>query len=178
MKKTSDKTETKVEKIAPKLQAAITGLLELYDHCADLLGKSKQAALDRVRAYVQGNRDKWQEVATGLKDHTGYAKLKAEDKQRASNNLRYLRQVVGVKARPTVKRGKASKPVTEIDLQALADKHDKVILPDTGRTPNERAALINQVLTALDNALGCTRADTIELILTVTRSNGAKKQAA
>lgn len=177
--KTSKAEKTETKKIAPKLEAAITGLYELYGHCADLLGKGKQAALDRVRSYVQGNRDKWAEVATGLKDHIGYADLKADEKQRASNNLRYLRQIVGVKARPTVKRG--TRPAASsavIDAQDVADKYDRVILPDTGKTQRERLALVQQVLTALDNAFGSTRAETIELVLLATQQNGQKKQAA
>jgi hypothetical protein len=180
--KTTDKAKQKTadkKPISKNLQAAITGLFELYGHCAVLLGTGKKAALDRVRSYVHGNRERWQEVATGLKDHIRYADMKPDDKQRASNNLRYLRSIVGVAARPTTKRGKKPEHAgkSPIDTQDIANRDGRVILPETGKTQNERYALIGQVLTALDNALGTSRAETVELILLATQQRGARKAA-
>ena len=56
-----------------------------------------------------------------------------------------------------------------------------VPVPEIGNTENEKLALVMQVMTALDNALGTTREETIALIIKaaeVTETKTKKNKAA
>jgi len=188
MNKKIDKKVKETKPVNTLLTAAIGGLTEMLNKVSEtvnvLFGKqAKSNALKRVQAYVRpGEREdyeRWIEVADGLKKHIGYADLKAIERQRASGSIRYLRQIVGVNARPTAPRvNKKIKPeIRAVTLDDLAEKNTRVILPKSGKTQNERIALVKQVLTALDNAFGTSRHDTLELILIATADqSGVKKQ--
>jgi hypothetical protein len=88
-----------------------------------------------------------------------------------SDTLRNFREQLGVKPRKTKKRKTATGAAPE-------DKSASVTLPEVGKTDNERLALVMQVLTALDNALGTTRNETLALIVQVADSDRAKENKA
>jgi hypothetical protein len=173
-----EKTSKTEEKKNPRLEAAIGGLSELYDGCSSAIASmlntaAKKAALKRAQDYISGKYDRWVEVRDGLKKHVGYDDMKKDERERVTNNLRYLRQIVGVAARPTKKR---IPPKIQSDSDDNANSNSaRVILPDVGTAQNERLALVNQVLTALDEAFACDRSETVELILLATQQAGKEK---
>lgn len=140
-------------KMAGTIESAIARLFDKSD---------KQAVVSAVKEYVKpGTLDdykRYMQVARGVKDQLDYEVMPDDNKAHLNDMLRRFREKLEVKARKTKKR-KTSQHVASADDNASA-----VTLPAIGKTPHERNALIFQVLTALDNALGTTREQTLALI--------------
>jgi hypothetical protein len=155
------------------MKNALKMLGMLYAHCADLLGKGRKAALAVIKLHCKGNRKKWQALVVEFRKAQGYSKLSTLDKERFNNNLRYLRCIVGIKARKRMVKAKV-KLEKPSDSDSDSDSA-KVILPALGKmTDKVKMQLARQVLTALDSAYGCQRSETFDLLLRVQVEDNAK----
>jgi hypothetical protein len=151
-----------VVKMASIVKSAIARLFDKTD---------KNAVIHAVTAYVKpGTADDYRrftQVANGVKDEMHFDVMDDDEKAHLSDTLRNFREKLGVKARKTKKRGKRGGGNTD-------DKSASVILPEIGSTENEKLALVMQVMTALDSALGTTREETIALIIKAAEATETK----
>ncbi len=185
MKKKTKKTDKQIAKSdAEKAQQAIalskaidamTGMYGTVKTCiARLFDKSEKTAVyktvsDYVKPGTDDDRKRAMQVCNGVKDQLNYDVMDKAEQAALNSTLREFREKLGVKARKTKKRKTAS---TSTD-----DKSASVILPEVGKTDNERIALVMQVMTALDSALGTTRQETIALIIKAAEVSKAETKA-
>lgn len=185
MKKKTKKTEAQIVKSdAEKAQAAIAlskaidAMTDMYGtvktHIARLFDKSEKTAVykavaDYVKPGTDDDRKRAMQVCSGVKDQLDYDHMIESEQAALNSTLREFREKLGVKARKTKKRKAAS--------ASADDKSASVILPDIGNTEHEKLALVMQVMTALDNALGTTRQETIALIIKAAEVNKAETKA-
>ncbi len=157
------------EKIDQALETAISGLAELSDSLETLIdGNGKKAALQRVMDYVRpasaGAVERWNAVKSGLKARMKYGDLKSIERQRLTGRIRYLRGLLGIVAR----KRKTVVKVPPTMPPELAEASGRVILPELAvKNQNGRKAMVLAVLTALDQAFGCERKETLALIASV-----------
>jgi len=155
---------------------AMTGMYQTVKTAiARLFDKSEKTAVykavsDYVKPGTLDDRKRAMQVCNGVKDQLSYEVMTEAEKAALNSTLREFREKLGVKARKTKKRKHTS--------ASAEDKSASVILPDIGKTEHEKLALVMQVLTALDNALGTTRNETLELIVQVADSDRAKENKA
>jgi hypothetical protein len=161
------KSDSEKAQQALALGAAIDAVVEMAGVVKSaiqrLFDKSdKKAVYLTVTAYVKPGTDedykRYTQVAAGVKDVMHFNVMPDGEKAHLSDMLRNFREKLGVKARKTKKRKTATGA-------APKDRGASVILPEVGKTDNERIALVMQVMTALDNALGTTRQETVALII-------------
>jgi hypothetical protein len=138
---------------------------------ARLFDKSEKEAIykivsDYVKPGTDDDRKRAMQVCDGVKDQLNYEVMTESEQAALNSTLREFREKIGVKARKTKKR----KPVKNL----TDDKSASVILPEIGNTENEKLALVMQVMTALDSALGTTREETIALIIKAAEATETK----
>lgn len=124
-----------------------------------VIALSNDKAVGDLARLISGSYTAWEKAKAQIKESIGYDGMNKREKLRASNNLAYLRKIVGVKARPTARRVQ-SHVATE-----SGEKPDAVILPEIGRTQADRIRLIMQIVTALSERFGSTVQETKALIV-------------
>lgn len=188
--KTKKKTDKQIAKSdaekaqqAMALSKAIDAMAGMYKTVktaiARLFDKSEKTAVykivaDYVKPGTDDDRKRAMQVCQGVKDQLHYNVMDEAAQAALNSTLREFREKLGVKARKTKKRKTAS--------TNAEDKSASVLLPEIGNTEHEKLALVMQVMTALDNALGTSRQETIALIIkaaevTKVETKTAKKAA-